>query len=93
MNKYYTFWLDFTSKMIRSRSFKLKQFCLRQISALINQAHLTRPSTVGYFIKNAGNNNVNGIYIVNMNFNNNSYSDTSNKVTYVKEADNENEQG
>ena len=59
------FWLEWTLKMVNCSSIVIKLFAWEQIQDIIKEARLTRPPANRYLVRNAGTNEVNGIYVGN----------------------------
>jgi ubiquitin C-terminal hydrolase len=59
---FYQFWLDLTLKMMNCNSIVIKLFAWDQIQAIIKESRHTRPPANRYLVRNAGTDEVNGIY-------------------------------
>jgi len=62
VEEFYAFWLKYVLKMMECRSIVLKLFAWEQVHDIIREAISTRPPPNRYLVRNAGVDEVNGIY-------------------------------
>jgi ubiquitin C-terminal hydrolase len=68
LKKYYEFWLNHTLKMMNCGSIVLKLFAWDQLHEVIREAIATRPPPNRFLVRNAGTEEVNGIYTSNFKY-------------------------